>query len=115
VPVLLQGIPGSLPWGVMQTYINDYLHLNKGLSVELATTVLLLFAIGCAVGVIAGGAAGQALYNWYVWRQCCGSWCTSHTRSRVLHKTDAVPVFILAGVRLLTGGVCCTGAVTFGL
>lgn len=48
----------------MQTYINDYLHLNKGLSVELATVVILLFGIGCGVGVIAGGAAGQLLYNW---------------------------------------------------
>lgn len=51
----------------MQTYINDYLHTQKGLSIELATTVILLFGIGCAVGVIAGGAAGQALYNWCVW------------------------------------------------
>lgn len=60
----LQGLPGCLPWGVMQTYINDYLHLNKGLTVELATVVVLLFGIGCGVGVIAGGAAGQLLYNW---------------------------------------------------
>eukprot|EP00878_Enallax_costatus_P045766 GHUV01055247.1.p1 GENE.GHUV01055247.1~~GHUV01055247.1.p1 ORF type:complete len:296 (+),score=80.51 GHUV01055247.1:482-1369(+) len=62
--IILQGLPGCLPWGVMQTYINDYLHLNKGFSVELATVVILLFGIGCGVGVIAGGAAGQLLYNW---------------------------------------------------
>lgn len=60
----VQGLFGCLPWGVMQTYINDYLHQQKGLSVELATTVILAFGVGCAVGVIAGGAAGQALYNW---------------------------------------------------
>lgn len=60
----VQGLPGCLPWGVMQTYINDYLHLNKGLSIELATVVILLFGIGGGVGVVAGGAAGQLLYNW---------------------------------------------------
>eukprot|EP00879_Flechtneria_rotunda_P006260 GHRR01006579.1.p1 GENE.GHRR01006579.1~~GHRR01006579.1.p1 ORF type:complete len:583 (+),score=156.80 GHRR01006579.1:972-2720(+) len=62
--IILQGLPGCLPWGVMQTYITDYLHINKGYTVELATVVLLLFGVGCAVGVIAGGAAGQLLYNW---------------------------------------------------
>ncbi|KAF6255108.1 major facilitator superfamily domain-containing protein [Scenedesmus sp. NREL 46B-D3] len=58
------GLPGCLPWGVMQTYINDYLHLNKGYSVEKATVVILLFGLGGGVGVLAGGAAGQLLYNW---------------------------------------------------
>lgn len=47
----------------MQTYFNDFLHEQKGLSIQLATTVILLFSVGSAVGVIAGGAAGQALYN----------------------------------------------------
>jgi predicted MFS family arabinose efflux permease len=50
----------------MQTYITDYLHQQRGLSVQLATTVILLFGVGSALGVIAGGAAGQALYNWWV-------------------------------------------------
>lgn len=66
VVLLLQGLFGCLPWGVVQTYINDYLHQQKGLSVELATTVITVFGVGCAFGVIAGGAAGQALYNWWV-------------------------------------------------
>jgi hypothetical protein len=57
----------------MQTYINDYLHTQKGLSIELATTVIMLFGVGCAIGVIAGGAAGQALYNWWVWDAAVGS------------------------------------------
>uniref|UniRef100_A0A383W382 Major facilitator superfamily (MFS) profile domain-containing protein n=1 Tax=Tetradesmus obliquus TaxID=3088 RepID=A0A383W382_TETOB len=62
--IILQGLPGCLPWGVMQTYINDYLHLNKGFSVEMATVVILMFGLGGGVGVLAGGAAGQLLYNW---------------------------------------------------
>jgi hypothetical protein len=42
----------------------DYLHLSKGFSVEVSTTIILLFGVGCAMGVVAGGTAGQALYNW---------------------------------------------------
>jgi predicted MFS family arabinose efflux permease len=71
VVLLLQGLFGCLPWGVVQTYINDYLHQQKGLSVELATTVLTVFGVGCAFGVIVGGTAGQALYNWWVPRGTC--------------------------------------------
>jgi predicted MFS family arabinose efflux permease len=50
----------------MQTYINDYLHLNKGYSVEMSTVIILLFGLGGGLGVLAGGAAGQLLYNWCV-------------------------------------------------
>lgn len=72
-----QGIFGCLPWGVIQTYITDYLHVQKGLSIEMATTVIMMFGVGCAAGVVAGGAAGQALYNrcgdWLLWSvgACC--------------------------------------------
>jgi predicted MFS family arabinose efflux permease len=55
----------------MQTFINDYLHLNKGYSVEMSTLIILLFGIGGGVGVLAGGAAGQLLYN--LWVSAC--WC----------------------------------------
>ncbi|KAI8473562.1 MAG: major facilitator superfamily domain-containing protein, partial [Monoraphidium minutum] len=62
--LIWQAVPGCLPWGVMQTYLNDYLSQEKGFSVQVATVVLLLFGIGGGVGIIAGGAAGQLLYNW---------------------------------------------------
>jgi predicted MFS family arabinose efflux permease len=45
------------------TFLSDYLSQNKGLSVEQATFVLLLLGIGGAVGVLAGGAAGQLMYK----------------------------------------------------
>jgi predicted MFS family arabinose efflux permease len=47
----------------MQTYLNDYLSQDKGLGVQQATAVLLAFGAGGAVGVVAGGSAGQWLYN----------------------------------------------------
>lgn len=76
--VWLQGLPGCLPWGAMQTYLNDYLSQDKGLGVQQATAVLLAFGVGGAVGVVAGGSAGQWLYNRWVLQpelmQVCLDW-----------------------------------------
>jgi len=52
-----------MPWGVMNTYFNDYLAVDKGLGVERATNVVVIFGLGCVVGNVAGGLGGQALYN----------------------------------------------------
>jgi hypothetical protein len=30
-----QGLPGSLPWGMMLTFFTDYLSVNKGFSVQV--------------------------------------------------------------------------------
>ena len=37
--IFIQGLPGCLPWGVLLTYLTDYLAQNKGLSVQTATMV----------------------------------------------------------------------------
>ena len=37
--VVLQGLPGSLPWGVLITFLNDFLSQQKGLTVPQATLV----------------------------------------------------------------------------
>ncbi|GIL90022.1 hypothetical protein Vretimale_18101 [Volvox reticuliferus] len=63
VLVIGQGLPGSLPWGMVLTYFNDFLAQQKGFTVQAATVVLLFFAGGGALGVIGGGAGGQWLYN----------------------------------------------------
>lgn len=39
--VILQGLPGSLPWGVLLTFLNDYLYKAQHLSIGIATTVSL--------------------------------------------------------------------------
>lgn len=36
---VLQGMPGSLPWGVLLTFLNDFLSQRKGLSIAAATWV----------------------------------------------------------------------------
>lgn len=32
---ICQGLPGSLPWGVVLTYLNDYLSQQRGFSVQV--------------------------------------------------------------------------------
>ncbi|KAK9830293.1 hypothetical protein WJX72_010834 [[Myrmecia] bisecta] len=62
--VILQGLPGSLPWGVLLTYFNDFLSQQKGLSTADATFVLTIWGAGGGAGVVGGGAFGQLLHNW---------------------------------------------------
>lgn len=61
--ILLQGLPGCLPWGMVYVFLNDYLSSDRGLSVRTATLALTLFGIGGLVGQLWGGWYGQRLYN----------------------------------------------------
>lgn len=38
-PPTQQGLFGCLPWGMILTYLNDYLSQNKGLRIQTATLV----------------------------------------------------------------------------
>lgn len=62
--VILQGLFGCLPWGMILVFLNDYLSQDKSLTVQQATLVLLVLGVGGGVGVVAGGWLGQAAYNW---------------------------------------------------
>mgnify|MGYP006132704013 CR=1 FL=1 len=61
--ILAQGLPGTIPWGMLNAYFVDYLHVQKGLSVEEGTLAVTLFGIGAVVGTICGGIYGQKVYN----------------------------------------------------
>jgi len=61
--ILAQGLPGTVPWGVFNSYFVDFLHKQKGMTVPEATAAITVFGIGSAVGTIAGGFYGQRLYN----------------------------------------------------
>lgn len=65
--VIAQGLPGCLPWGMLLTFLNDYLSQDRGLSVGAATAVVLAVGLGGGVGVVGGGLAGQWLYNRRKW------------------------------------------------
>lgn len=60
---LAQGVPGCLPWGMMFTFMNDYLHHNRGLSVLDATYLLTVFGVAGIFGALFGGHVGQWLFN----------------------------------------------------
>ena len=33
--ILAQGLPGTVPWGMLNAFFVDYLHVQKGLTVEV--------------------------------------------------------------------------------
>jgi predicted MFS family arabinose efflux permease len=57
----IQGIPGSIPWGILLVYLQDFLvqdigpQIEGGISVQQSTIVVLTFGFGSGVGVILGG------------------------------------------------------------
>ncbi|KAJ1480151.1 hypothetical protein T484DRAFT_1901598 [Baffinella frigidus] len=61
--LFLQGVFGCLPWAVVVTFLNDYLHMDKGMSVQESTFVLTALNLGGCAGVLLGGFLGQELYN----------------------------------------------------
>ena len=63
VLLFAQCIPGSVPWGVLFVFMNDFLAQEKGLTVEQATGMISLFGVGAAVGGVVGGILGQKIYN----------------------------------------------------
>jgi len=61
--LIWQGLPGSIPWGVICVFLNDFLSQEKGLSIEKATLVVGMFGVGAALGSISGGVWGQRIQN----------------------------------------------------
>jgi Major Facilitator Superfamily len=44
---LLQGAPGCVPWGIVNTYLNDFLSQNRGMTVEVRCCLCSLIALRC--------------------------------------------------------------------
>jgi len=64
VILMWQGFFSSVPWGIMFVFLNDYLSQERGFTVPDATYLVFLFGIGCALGGILGGWAGQIVQSW---------------------------------------------------
>jgi MFS family permease len=58
-----QGIVGCVPWGVVATFLNDYLAQDRQLGVLASTFVQTLLGLGGLLGTIVGGYYGQKFYN----------------------------------------------------
>lgn len=63
VMVFLQGIPGTVPWGVFFVFLNDFYAQDKGYSVETATLIVMVLGGAAIFGGYLGGLVGQRLYN----------------------------------------------------
>ena len=107
--LLLQALPGTVPWGVFFVYLNDFYAHDKGFSVPDAT--LLVMAIGAAAigGGFLGGVIGQRLLNWqarYLPLLCAVATLLAVVPMAILISYPVHPGQSLAGplvVGLLTG------------
>ena len=48
---------------VISAFLTDYLHEQRGMTVQGATTIMFIFGLGCFAGNLLGGVLGQWVYN----------------------------------------------------
>tara|TARA_B100001029_G_C15060841_1_gene458341 strand:+ start:1690 stop:2946 length:1257 start_codon:yes stop_codon:yes gene_type:complete len=60
--VFLQGIFGTIPWGVFSIFMIDYLVINKGYSKSISTFVITLIGGMALISSVIGGILGNKLY-----------------------------------------------------
>jgi predicted MFS family arabinose efflux permease len=61
--VFVQGLFGTVPWGVFFVYLNDFLAQDKGYSVQTATAIVIGIGGAAIFGGFAGGLLGNRLYS----------------------------------------------------
>ncbi len=61
--VFIQGIPGTVPWGVFFIFLNDFYSQDKGFSIEAATLIVMVIGAAAIFGGFFGGLIGNRLYN----------------------------------------------------
>jgi len=63
IGIFLQGIPGTVPWGVFFVFLVDYYETAYKLGKAEATGLLTFAAVGVFAGTFFGGIIGQWLFN----------------------------------------------------
>ena len=61
--VFLQGIFGTIPWGVFSIYMIDYFVIDKGFLKPIATLVITLVGGMALISSVIGGFLGNKLYK----------------------------------------------------
>jgi len=61
--LFLQGIAGTIPWGAIPYFMIEMFIREKGMDLDKATTMFLLFALGSIAGNILGGFIGEKIYT----------------------------------------------------
>ncbi|WP_297067329.1 MFS transporter [Thermococcus sp.] len=57
--IFLQGLVGTVPWGVLMYWLVSFLMVTRGMSKETATFVLLIIGIATVIGTLVGGYIGD--------------------------------------------------------
>eukprot|EP00924_Labyrinthula_sp_SR-Ha-C_P013150 maker-scaffold_12-snap-gene-11.16-mRNA-1 protein AED:0.01 eAED:0.01 QI:182/1/1/1/1/1/2/151/527 len=53
--IIFQGLPGCLPWGIIQVFLNDFMKEEKEMSNLEAANAFLAFSVGFFISVIVSG------------------------------------------------------------
>ncbi|TAL34568.1 MAG: MFS transporter [Spirochaetes bacterium] len=61
--LFLQGIPGTVPWGVFFIFLNDFYSQEKGFTIQVATLIVMVVGGAAIFGAFIGGLIGNKLYN----------------------------------------------------
>lgn len=59
----LQGIPGTIPWGILSYWIIIFFEQERGFTKEEATTVYLMLGLGATIGAVVFAIVGERLYQ----------------------------------------------------
>lgn len=59
----LQGLPGTVPWGILTYWMITFFQEHRGVSKEIATTIFLVLGIGSTVGSVIFAYFGEWLYR----------------------------------------------------
>lgn len=58
-----QGIPGTIPWGILSYWLIVFFEQERGFSKEEATTVFLMLGLGATIGAVIFAVIGERLYR----------------------------------------------------
>ena len=61
--ILGQSIPGTIPWGILSTHLQDMLTQDFHITMSQATFFIAIFGVGGAIGGIISGVLGGYLYS----------------------------------------------------
>ena len=59
----LQGIPGTVPWGILTFWLITFFQEARGVEKEVATTIFLVLGVGSVVGSVVFAYLGDMLYK----------------------------------------------------
>ena len=60
--MFIQGLPGSMPWGVYTIYLHNILCVERQFTIDIASMLILVFGVGAGLGSTVAGMLCNYLY-----------------------------------------------------